>query len=85
MDRPLPDDFDPYEVRVNYGVQNNNGNGNGKALWWLLGGLMALYVMLTGAYIVWTGNAIVALTTDVAVIKCQLSKPCREGHENAGK
>jgi len=80
MGKSSDDDRDengyPRGLGVNYGVQNGSSNGNGKVLWWFLGGLMTLYVTLTGAYIIWTGNAIVDLKTDMAVIKCQLSPEC---------
>lgn len=80
MDKQPPEDSDPYGARVNYG-RIEGGNGSSKVVWWLMGGLLTLYVAMSGAYIVWTGTSIVQLKTDVAVIKCQVSKQCQESQK----
>jgi hypothetical protein len=73
MDKPLPDDFDPYEARVNYGRQEGD---NSKIVFWLLGGLMTINVSISVAFFTWTAKSIVDMQTDIAVIKCQLSTNC---------
>lgn len=75
MDKPLPEDFDPYEVKVNYGRQD--GGGTSKIVFWLLGGLMTINVSISVAFFTWTAKSIVDMQTDIAVIKCQLSPECR--------
>ena len=49
----------------------------GKLVFWLLGGLMSLNVGITIAFFSWSASAILALQTDVAVIKCQMSEDCK--------
>lgn len=73
MDKQLPDDFDPYEVDVNYGRQEG---ANSKIVFWLLGGLMTINVSISVAFFTWTAKSIVGMQTDIAVIKCQLSPSC---------
>lgn len=72
MDKPLPDDFDPYEVRVNYGIQN--GSGNGKLIWWLMGGMMALNVAIAVAGIGFVGSTLYDMNARLAVVETRLSE-----------
>jgi hypothetical protein len=79
MDKPLSDDFDPYEVKVNYGRQDG---GTSKLVFWLLGGLMTINVSISVAFFTWTAKSIVDMQTDIAVIKCQLSPQCSKVFAN---
>jgi hypothetical protein len=72
MDKPLPDDFDPYGARVNYGI--HNGNGNGKLIWWILGGMMALNVGVAVAGIGFVGSALYNMNARLAVVETRLSE-----------
>lgn len=73
MDKPLPDDFDPYgDERVNYGVQN--GNGNGKLIMWLMGGMMALNVGIAVAGIGFVGSTLYDMNARLAVVETRLSE-----------
>lgn len=74
MDKPLPDDFDPYEAQVNYGRQESSSDS--RIVFWLLGGLMTINVSISVAFFTWTAKSIVEMQTDIAVIKCQLSPSC---------
>lgn len=73
MDKPLPDDFDPYkEGQVNYGIQN--GNGTTKIVWWILGGLMALQVGLGIAAVTSVGSALYSMNARLAVVESRLTE-----------
>lgn len=73
MDKPLPDDFDPYRgIDVNYGVQN--GNGSGKLIWWLMGGMMALNVGIAVAGIGFVGSTLYDMNARLAVVETRLSE-----------
>lgn len=72
MDKPPPDDFDPYGARVNYGIQQ--GNGNSKAMWWLLGGLMTLQVGIGIAAVTFVGSALYSMNARLAVVETRLSE-----------
>lgn len=73
MDKPLPEDFDPYqEAPVNYGIQN--GNGNGKVIWWLMGGMMALNVGIAVAGIGFVGSTLYDMNARLAVVETRLSE-----------
>jgi hypothetical protein len=67
-------------VSQHYGREEGS---NSKLIFWFLGGLMAINVALMGTFMTWVGSAIVALQTDVAVIKCQLSPDCQKVATNA--
>lgn len=70
MDKPLPPDFDLYEVPVNYGVQN----GNGKLIWWIMGGMMALNVGIAVAGIGFVGSTLYDMNARLAVVEVRLSE-----------
>lgn len=73
MDKQLPEDFDPYqEATVNYGIQN--GNGNGKVIWWLMGGMMALNVGIAVAGIGFVGSTLYDMNARLAVVETRLSE-----------
>lgn len=73
MDRPLPDDFDQYGERVNYG-RIEGSNGNGKLIWWVLGGMMALNVGVAVAGIGFVGSALYNMNARLAVVETRLSE-----------
>ena len=70
MDAPPPDDFDPYGADVNYGIQN----GNGKLIWWLMGGMMALNVGIAVAGIGFVGSTLYDMNARLAVVETRLSE-----------
>lgn len=72
MDAPPPDDLDQYGDRVNYGVQN--GNGTSKIVWWILGGIMALQVVLFAGAIQFVGSALYSMNARLAVVETRLSE-----------
>lgn len=73
MDKPLPDDFDPYgDERVNYGVQN--GNNTNKVVWWVLGGLMTLQVGIGIAAVTFVGSALYTMNARLAVVESRLTE-----------
>lgn len=73
MDKPIPDDFDPYqEAPVNYGIQN--GNGSGKLIMWLMGGMMALNVGIAVAGIGFVGSTLYDMNARLAVVETRLSE-----------
>jgi len=84
VDKPLPEDFDPYEeAPVNYGRQDSGGTS--KLVFWLLGGLMTINVSISVAFFTWTAKSIVDMQTDIAVIKCQLSPHCPKVFSHGSK
>lgn len=73
MDAPPPDDFDPYGDRVNYG-RVENGAGTSKIVWWILGGIMALQVVLFAGAIQFVGGALYSMNARLAVVETRLSE-----------
>lgn len=71
MDKPLPDDFDPYGANVNYGRQEN---GNSKVIWWIMGGMMALNVGIAVAGIGFVGSALYTMNARLAVVESRLTE-----------
>lgn len=67
---------------VNYGNQYGDTS---KLVFWLLGGLMTINVSISVAFFTWTAKSIVAMQTDIAVIKCQLSTECQKVLANGSK
>ena len=57
---------------MNYGI--HNGNGTSKVVWWLLGGLMAIQVLLGGAAITFVGSALYSMNARLAVVESRLSE-----------
>ena len=76
VDKPLPDDFDPYRIQsVNYGVQN--GNGGTRLVMWLMGGMMAINVGIFVAGISFVGSTLYDMNARLAVVETRLSE-CRK-------
>lgn len=71
MDKLPPDDFDQYGASVNYGIQ---GNGNGKLIWWIMGGMMALNVGIAVAGIGFVGSTLYDMNARLAVVEVRLSE-----------
>lgn len=75
MDKPLPDDFNPYrEVSVNYGQQYN---GSTRLVMWLMGGMMAINVGIFIAGISFVGSTLYDMNARLAIVETRLSE-CRK-------